>query len=181
MEKNIVISVSFLRAPRRRHRPRGERRRPPGRPGPPAPGPELPGPTLRWPVSAALGSRQRPPGGRGVPRGEGRRRGRPQRLHPWGAQRSPPVTEPRAPLRRCWGETPLHMAAFWGHVECAQLLLAAKASVEIKDTRGWGPQPMSRFWRPFFFTGITDITINNRYNRCSSTNVACLNDLWHIF
>ena len=42
-------------------------------------------------------------------------------------------------------ETPLHRAAANGHVECAQLLLAAKASVDIKDNRGWGPQPMSRF------------------------------------
>ena len=34
------------------------------------------------------------------PRGEGRRRGRPE-LHPRGAQRSPPVTAPPVPLRRC--------------------------------------------------------------------------------
>jgi hypothetical protein len=29
-------------------------------------------------------------------------------------------------------------------VESATLLLAAKASVDIKDNDGWGPQPMSQ-------------------------------------
>jgi len=47
-------------------------------------------------------------------------------------------------------------------VECAKLLLAAKASVEIKDDGGWGPQPMSRFEHRFSpaitITDITDIT-----------------------
>ena len=179
-KKQRHFCFSCLRAPRRPHRRRGVRRRPPGGPGPPAPRPQEPRPTgsarLR---SAALGSRPRPPGGRGVSGGAGRRRGRRRPRLPWGAQRSP-VTKPRAPLRRCRGRTPLHFAAVYGHVACAQQLLAAKASLEIKDGDGWGPQPMSRFGT--FFSPAITITINNkfsrfkRYNRCSSTNVACLND-----
>ena len=49
--------------------------------------------------------------------------------------------------------------------EFAKLLLAAKASVDVKDDRGWGPQPMSQpFWQQFF-TG-------NHNNSCSS--------MWHV-
>ena len=42
------------------------------------------------------------------------------------------------------GLTPLHFAAMNGLTENAQLLLAAKAAVDIKDEDGWGPQPMSQ-------------------------------------
>ena len=42
------------------------------------------------------------------------------------------------------GDTPLHHAAVYGLTENAQLLLAAKASVDIKDRFGRGPQPMSQ-------------------------------------
>ena len=81
-KKTSSFLFLFLRAPRRPHRPRGARRQPPGGPGPPALRPRQPGPTHRRRVSAALRSTQRPPGGRGVPRGEGRRRGRPERPRP---------------------------------------------------------------------------------------------------
>eukprot|EP00435_Cladocopium_sp_Y103_P047544 s3100_g14.t1 len=43
------------------------------------------------------------------------------------------------------GRTPLHDAAWNGSVESAKLLLAVRASVDIKDNKGWGPQPMSPF------------------------------------
>ena len=38
----------------------------------------------------------------------------------------------------------MESAKLLGHVESAKLLLAAKASVDVKDDRGWGPQPMSQ-------------------------------------
>ena len=38
------------------------------------------------------------------------------------------------------GETPLHFAAQYGHVEAVQLLLEAKASVTVKINRGRGPR-----------------------------------------
>ena len=53
-------------------------------------------------------------------------------------------------------------------MECAQLLLAAEASVEIKDADGWGPQPMSRFSSPFF-TG-------NHKNRFNKYNMVQFNE-----
>jgi len=34
-------------------------------------------------------------------------------------------------------------AKLLGHVESAKLLLAAKASVDVKNNDGWEPQPMS--------------------------------------
>ncbi|CAL1157456.1 unnamed protein product [Cladocopium goreaui] len=40
--------------------------------------------------------------------------------------------------------TPLHIAAVNGHVECAQQLLAAKASVDIKDSDGRTPLDVAR-------------------------------------
>jgi hypothetical protein len=55
-------------------------------------------------------------------------------------------------------------------MESAKLLLAAKASVDIKNNDGWGPQPMSEPFLKQFFTG-------NHNDSCSSMNVACLNDL----
>ena len=53
------------------------------------------------------------------------------------------------------GGTPLHRAAAHGLTENAQLLLAAKASVDIKDEfNGRGPQPMSQpCWKKMVFTG----------------------------
>jgi len=38
-------------------------------------------------------------------------------------------------------------------VESAKLLLAAKASVDVKTNDGWGPQPMSQPFSKQFFTG----------------------------
>jgi hypothetical protein len=38
-------------------------------------------------------------------------------------------------------------------VESAKLLLAAKASVDVKNDNGWGPQPMSQPFSKQFFTG----------------------------
>jgi len=38
------------------------------------------------------------------------------------------------------GETPLHWAAGNGQVETVKLLLEAKASVTVKDNKGWGPR-----------------------------------------
>ena len=47
--------------------------------------------------------------------------------------------------RCCRGDTPLHRAAYRGSVESAKLLLAAKASVDVKNwDKSWGPQPMSQ-------------------------------------
>ena len=37
------------------------------------------------------------------------------------------------------GQTPLHIAASWGHKEVAELLIAAGADVNAKDTRGETP------------------------------------------
>ena len=38
------------------------------------------------------------------------------------------------------GSTPLHHAAYYGHVEVVKLLLEAKASVTVKDNDGRGPR-----------------------------------------
>ena len=58
------------------------------------------------------------------------------------------------------GRTPLHYAASHGLTEHARLLLAAKASVDIKDDWGRGPQPMSQNCLFKIFTG-------NALNSCS--------------
>ena len=41
------------------------------------------------------------------------------------------------------GDTPLHLAANSPSGEIVKLLLAAKASVDVKNYKGGGPQPMS--------------------------------------
>ena len=48
---------------------------------------------------------------------------------------------------------------------------------KLRTTSAGGLSRCPVFEDLFFFTG----NHNNRYNRCSSTNEACLNDLWHIF
>ena len=50
------------------------------------------------------------------------------------------------------GSTPLHYAASHGLTENARLLLAAKASVEIKNNGGRGPRPTSQpCWKTSFY------------------------------
>ena len=38
------------------------------------------------------------------------------------------------------GETPLHLAAYYGCAEVVKLLVEAKASVTVKDNKGRGPR-----------------------------------------
>ena len=74
-----------------------------------------------------------------------------------GAQGEPPLGAAvggASDVRGGRGCTPLHIAALHGVTENAQLLLAAKASVDIKSEYGWGPQPMSQScWKKMVFTG----------------------------
>ena len=46
----------------------------------------------------------------------------------------------RRPRETAWGSTPLHLAAFFGHVEAAELLLSKRAAVDATNTKGPGPQ-----------------------------------------
>eukprot|EP00435_Cladocopium_sp_Y103_P000515 s1204_g1.t1 len=137
-----------------KHRRSGDARRPGGGPGPPPPRPALHGPTLRGrghPLgSAAPGSTQRPHGDRRLSPGEGRVCGRPGRaVRPGSSERlGAAVDGALDACGGCRGSTPLHSAARYGSVESAKLLLAAKASVDIKNNKGWGPQPMSPFRFP---------------------------------
>lgn len=44
------------------------------------------------------------------------------------------------------GQTPLHLAASEGHLECARILVKAGADVLVKDNMGFTPLDLARIW-----------------------------------